>query len=182
MTAIVDPHTARRGRHIRLAAWLAAGALLLGPLIAMRFTREVAWSPFDFAIAATLLFGALGLFELVAHRTAAVPTYRAGLALALLGTVLLVWIDGAVGIAGCGADAIDAAFGAVPAIGLLTALAGRLRSRAMVRAMLAMAGVQLSVGAGAAIVSPLTAPLVVLTLGFVVWWLVAAAVFARTSR
>jgi hypothetical protein len=36
--------------------------ILMIPLIAMQFTDEVNWSPFDFAAAAALLFGAAGIY------------------------------------------------------------------------------------------------------------------------
>jgi hypothetical protein len=81
----------------RVGLWGGIAALLVLPLIAMQFTREVAWGPEDFAFAAILLVGAGALFELAAWKVRDL-TGRLVLAAVLLGAVLLVWADGAVGI------------------------------------------------------------------------------------
>ena len=81
----------------RLAMWGSVAALLILPLIAMHFTREVAWTGSDFVAAAVLLGGAAALFE-VAVRV--LPSWRrcavagAGIAMALV----LTWLQGAVGL------------------------------------------------------------------------------------
>jgi hypothetical protein len=80
-----------------LRVLLATGALLAIPLVAMRFTREVAWDGFDFAVAALLLGGAGLSLELALAR---LHTRRArllaGAAIALV--LLLAWAELAVGI------------------------------------------------------------------------------------
>jgi hypothetical protein len=78
---------------------LTVALILLVPLIGMQFTDEVAWSPFGFAFAGTLLFGTGLAFELIT-RKAGNRAYRAGVAVALMAAVLLVWINLAVGIIG----------------------------------------------------------------------------------
>jgi hypothetical protein len=78
---------------------LAVTLLLLIPVIAMQFTTEVRWSPFDFVIAAVLLFGTGILCEVVmrkVHKTG----QRIALCGALLTTLLLIWLELAVGIFG----------------------------------------------------------------------------------
>lgn len=77
--------------------WAAIAVILLAPMVAMRFTREVSWTAFDFAVAATLLGGAALMFELVS-RSAVLRRYRIVIGVALLAMVLLIWADGAVGI------------------------------------------------------------------------------------
>jgi hypothetical protein len=77
--------------------WGAIGALLLLPAIAMRFTDEVAWTAGDFAAATILLVGGGALFE-VAVRTIGDRRRRALAGLAILGAVVLVWLQGAVGL------------------------------------------------------------------------------------
>lgn len=78
---------------------LGAGAILLVPLVAMRFTREVDWGPLDFAVAAMLLAGIGSLHVLLTRKLRSAPQRRAiggGLLLALL----LLWAELAVGIFG----------------------------------------------------------------------------------
>ncbi|QYF88166.1 hypothetical protein [Brevundimonas sp. PAMC22021] len=82
---------------IRAAGWSGVALVLLAPLIAMRFTDEVNWTAFDFAFAGVLLVGAGLLLELIVWK-ARRPMVRAGLALAVVAAVLLIWADGAVGL------------------------------------------------------------------------------------
>ena len=77
--------------------WAAIGLVLLLPLVAMQFTREVAWTGFDFAVAAVLLIAGGVACELVAARVR-VRRSRVMLGALILGVVLIVWAQGAVGI------------------------------------------------------------------------------------
>lgn len=77
--------------------WLAAGLVLLAPLVAMRFTAEVNWTGFDFLVAAFLLGGGAAAFEL-AGRLLRRGRARALAGLGIAALVALIWIDGAVGI------------------------------------------------------------------------------------
>lgn len=76
---------------------LGTALLLLVPLVAMRFTREVDWGPGDFLAAGALLAGA-GIAWVGVSRRVRAPGRRvlmkAGVALVLL----LVWAELAVGI------------------------------------------------------------------------------------
>src|SRR5688500_13320264 len=47
---------------------LAITCILLLPLLAMRFTNEVNWTPFDFVVAGALLLGAGLAYEFLARR------------------------------------------------------------------------------------------------------------------
>lgn len=73
--------------------------LLMIPFVAMQFTTEVNWSPFDFVVAAVLLLGTGLLCELVLQN---VPSFKGRLLLcgALLFLLMLVWAELAVGIFG----------------------------------------------------------------------------------
>lgn len=88
---------AGRVHPVRLIGWSLLVAVLLAPLIAMQFTREVAWTASDFLFAGVLLIGGGLLIELAVRRVAnrAVMT---GVCAAVVLAVLLVWADGAVGI------------------------------------------------------------------------------------
>lgn len=78
---------------------LGTGALLLVPLVAMRFTSEVNWSPMDFVAAGLLLAGAGGLYVLLTRKLRTVPQRRL-IGGGLLLTLMLVWAELAVGVFG----------------------------------------------------------------------------------
>lgn len=84
------------GRNV-LRVLLATAALLLVPLVAMRFTDEVRWDLADF-LAAAVLLGGTGLAYVFLAPLLRTPRRRtllgAGLGLALL----LAWAELAVGI------------------------------------------------------------------------------------
>jgi hypothetical protein len=71
--------------------------LLLLPLIAMQFTKEVNWTLSDFAIAGVLLFGT-GLLCELAIRKIKNTQYRIAVVLAILVVLLFVWAELAIGI------------------------------------------------------------------------------------
>lgn len=76
-----------------------AGSLLILPLIAMQFTKEINWSPFDFLIAGILLFGTAALLE-VAMRITKQRLMRIALAAVIIIVTILLWVEMAVGIFG----------------------------------------------------------------------------------
>lgn len=175
-----------RGRRWRVAAWTAAAGLLLVPLVAMLFTEAVNWSAGDFVFAGLLIVGTGLAFELAVWRTAS-TAYRVAIGVALAGVFLLVWINAAVGLIGAASNDANLMYSGVLAAGLIGAVAARFRAAGMGRALLAMALVQALV-AGVALVGGLGAPasgpgaIVVLNGGFVVLWLVAAALFRRAAQ
>ena len=87
---------AHRVNPVRLAGWGVIAAVLLAPVVAMRFT-EVNWTAFDFLIAGALLIGAGLALELVVWRVRS-GRARIAIAIAVLAAVLLVWAQAAVGI------------------------------------------------------------------------------------
>jgi len=114
----------------RLVGWGGAVALLLAPLIAMRFTSEVNWTASDFIFAGVLFAIIGGAFELAvwASRNRA---YRAGAALALLGTFLTIWANLAVGIVGSEDNPATQLFFVALLVGIVIACVGRFRAKAM---------------------------------------------------
>jgi hypothetical protein len=87
-----------RARHL-LIILLGTAAILLVPLVAMQFTRQVNWTGSDFIVAATLLVGTGLLVELASR---VLPTRKlrvAAMATIVLG-LLFVWAELAVGLVG----------------------------------------------------------------------------------
>lgn len=162
----------------------ATAALLLVPLVAMRFTDEVRWSPLDFVFAAALLFGA-GMAFVVVSRRASGFAYRAAVAVAVGASLFLAWANGAVGLLGPENHPANLMYGIVIATGVLGAALARFNARGMSRTMLAMALAQVAVPVLAAafwigIPEPKVAGV---TAFFVALFLVAALLFrAAGSR
>ena len=80
-----------------MARWGAIAAILLTPLIAMRFTDEVDWDTTDFAFVGGLLIGAGLIYELATWK-ARKAVYRAGVGVTLLIVVAVIWVDAAAGL------------------------------------------------------------------------------------
>jgi hypothetical protein len=78
---------------------LGTAAILAVPLVAMRFTTEVNWGPGDFA-AAALLLGGIGTLYVLLTRKLRTPVQRRAIGGGLLLTLMLVWIELAVGLFG----------------------------------------------------------------------------------
>ena len=80
-----------------LVILIAAGSVLLVPLVAVQFTDEVDWTLSDFVIGAALLLGAGLTVELVLRR---VRTKRSRVVLvsAVVAVLLFVWVELAVGV------------------------------------------------------------------------------------
>ena len=75
---------------------MATVALLLIPLVAMQFTREVDWTAGDFLVMGVLLFSAGAAFVLLARKLD--RRYRPLVALVCLGALLWIWAELAVGV------------------------------------------------------------------------------------
>jgi len=170
-----DPHT---GNRLRIAAWSVAAGLLMLPAVAMQFTREVVWGPFDFLVAAALI-GGVGLTFELAVRTHQSAVYRAGAAVALLTAFLTVWINLAVGMIGDEGNPINLVFAGVLAVAAIGGLLARFRPAGMAWAMVATAAAQAATILPALAQEPHTAPLIG---AFALPWLLAAALFRADRR
>jgi hypothetical protein len=121
---------------VRLA--LATACLLLIPLVAMQFTKEVVWTLSDFIIAGGLLFGA-GLSYVLVARMGGNGSYRLGAGVAVAAGLLLVWGNLAVGFIGSENNPANLLYGAVLAVAFVGALGARFQPLGMSRAMFAAA-------------------------------------------
>lgn len=115
---------------------LAVSMLLMVPLVAMQYTKEVNWSPFDFVFMWILLVGAGMMYKLVSRRMSNVP-YRVAVGIAVVTSVILVWINGAVGIIGDGP--VNLMYFGVLVVGLIGAVIANFQPRGMALALFGMA-------------------------------------------
>ena len=174
----------------RLVLWGGAMSLLALPWVAMRFTSEVDWSPFDFAVFGAMLALACGAVEL-AMRASSAWSYRLG-ALAGIGTgFLLLWANLAVGVIGDEDNPANLLYAGVLGLAIVGSLVARLRARGMAIVMTLTAVAQ---GAVAAMATwePVCAGLGItcdddwavlpVTLAFMAMWLVSAGLFAFAAR
>ncbi len=167
------------GSRWRIAAWGAAAALLLVPLVAMQVTDEVAWTASDFAFAGGLLAGVGVAYELAVRMTRN-RAYWAATGVALAGVFLLVWMNAAVGIIGTENNPANLMFGGVLVTGLVVAVFARFQANGMAAALVAMAVAQALVAvialvAGLGFVGPLTGVF------FCAMWLLSAWLFRRAA-
>jgi hypothetical protein len=164
---------------VRAVAWGGAAALILLPLVAMRFTSEVDWDAADFLLAIGL-FGGVGLMFELAVRMSPSRSYRAGVAVALAAAFLLTWINLAVGIIGNEENPFNLLYFAVIAVAALGAVAARFRAGGMAVAMAVAAGGQVLVAVIALAGGfGFTGPITVFFGGL---WLAAAWLFRKAAR
>jgi hypothetical protein len=112
--------------------WIAVGIalLLMIPFIAMLFNTGVNWSPFDFLIAGVLLFGTGLTYELISRKSSN-TTFRIAVGLAVMASLMLIWINLAVGIIGSENNPINLMYGGVLAVGFIGAIISRLQARGL---------------------------------------------------
>ena len=140
-----NPDRHRNWAWVRPIAWGGAAALVLLPLVAMQFTREVNWTVGDFLFAA-MLIGGVGLALELAVRISPNWSYRAGAALGLAAGFLLIWANGAVGYIGSEDNPYNLLFVGVVAIAFAGSLISVFRAQGMAFAMLAAGIAHLAAG------------------------------------
>ena len=150
MNISIEQTSGWRRNRWRIIGWGFAVALILTPLIAMRFTSEVNWTASDFVFA-IIMFGGVGLLFELAARMSRNSFYRAGVALALLGCFLLIWVNAAVGIIDGEDNPANLLFGVVVLIAILGSALARFRSSGMALAMFAAVAAQIVIAIGALI-------------------------------
>lgn len=167
---------------VRILVWGGLLALWLAPAAAMRLTREVHWTGFDFLVWGVMLLLAGGGTE-AALRASGGWAYRMGAATAILAVFLTVWSELAVGIIGEAANPANLMFAGVLAVAMGGALLVRLQAAGLARTMWATAAAQAAAGA-VALVGRLEAPASILavTAVFGGLWLAAGMLFARARR
>lgn len=129
----------KRGVPWRIIGWGGAVALLAMPFVAMRVGAEgVNWSAADFIVAG-VLFALVGAAFELAVRASRSWAYRGAAALALLGTLLTIWANLAVGIVGSEHNPANLWFFAALLVGILGGVIARFRPNGMSVATLSTA-------------------------------------------
>ncbi|HEX7879869.1 MAG TPA: hypothetical protein VF720_10695 [Candidatus Eisenbacteria bacterium] len=166
----------------RVVIWGTAGLLLLVPLVAMQFSSGWNWSPFDFVAMGALLAGVCGTFELAARATVS-KQYRAAVAIAVVASFLLIWMNAAAGIIGDEDNPANLLFGGVLLVAFLGSLGARFRATSMAPVFVATALAQAAVGV-IGVVSFREEPMKLLALTgfFVGLWLVSAQLFRWAGK
>jgi len=172
----------------RLLLWAVPTVLLATPAAMMLQAAEGwAWGPFDFVVAALLLYGTTGLIDLAIRKSGSLA-YKLGVALAVLAALLLVWINGAVGVIGDEGNPANLLFAGVILPALVGSVLARFRARGMARAMLAACALNAAIAVAVPLFGwgadepPGTAGLTMLVSGFAAMWGLSAALFAVAAR
>src|SRR5690606_1587551 len=90
MNGMVEQSGSNGWNYWRIARWSVAAALLVTPAVMMQISNEWNWGIGSF-LAAGVLLGGMGLLYELAERASGDWAYRAGAAVALIGSFLLVW-------------------------------------------------------------------------------------------
>ncbi len=179
MTSNIENGSGQRGNRWRMAIWGAAAFLLLLPLAAMQFTREVNWTGRDFLVMGVLLAIVCGSYEL-ATRLSDSTAYRAGAGVAVVTGFLTIWANLAVGMLGSEDNPANLLFGGVLAVGIIGALIARFRPQRMVRAMQATALAQAAMAVYALVAG--YSEVVLHVAFFIIPWLLSAQLFRKAAR
>ena len=162
----------------------AAAFILLVPLLAMQITDQVTWTPADFVVAWALLVGT-GVAYKLATRTASNTAYRAAVGIAVVTSLILVWLNLAVGLIGDEGNPANLMYGGVLAVGIIGAIIARFRPHGMARALFATALAQMLVGVIALIAGlgfTLMLNALILNVFFAALWVGSALLFRRAAR
>lgn len=123
---------------------LAAAFMLLIPLIAMQYETGENWSPFDFAVAWTLLFSTGFTYKLVLKKLGN-NIYRLAVGASTAAALFMVWSNLAVGLVGSENNPANLMYFGVLAVGLIAALIARFQPQQMKYVLLATAAAQILV-------------------------------------
>lgn len=174
------------GKIVRVVGWGGAGLLLLTPLVAMQFTKDVQWAAIDFIAAGGLLAFAGGAIEVGARMSRNI-LYRVAVAIATLAAFLSLYINMAVGIVGDEANTTNWLIAGVLLVPVIGSVIVRFRPSGMALVMFATAAVQAGVALVAltvlrsqAVMDSL-APLIGLTAVFVAMFTLAGGLFRRAA-
>lgn len=150
------PGNAGAGAPWRAMGWGGAVVLLALPFIAMQFTRDVVWTPSDFAVFGVMLL-MVGIPLELAVRMTRNWSYRGAALLALVGMFLTIWANLAVGIVGSEGNPANMGFFAALLVGIAGSAIARFRANGMAIAMVATAA-SMGVAFAIAVMGPTDEP------------------------
>ena len=178
MTTNIETH---KPRNIwRIIGWGGAVALILTPLVAMQFTREVNWDETDFIFAA-IVFGIVGGLIELAVRISSNWYFRFGAIFAVLAGFMVVGSNLAVGMIGNEDNPVNLWFGAVLLIAISGAILSRFRPGTIAPAMFATGTAQAAIGLFAGILG--TDPRGgIFTIVLASFWFISGALFSNAKR
>ncbi|MDO9337360.1 MAG: hypothetical protein EON95_08275 [Caulobacteraceae bacterium] len=182
MTDNTQPGGKHHGFPWRATGWSGLALLLSLPLI-----LHFPWTASDFVLAGVVLGGAGLIVELIVWASSSL-TYRIGGLIALLASVGLLWVNGAVGFLGDEHNPANLLFLGVIAIAVAGAVVVRFKAAGLSRVLAATALAQLLVGVvgyAAGWASPGVAGLTEVALGtalFGALWLSSAGLFHWAAR
>lgn len=166
----------------RIVGWGGLAVILSLPLI-----FKFPWTLSDFVFAGVFLGGAGLIVELICWASSSL-SYRLGGLIALLATVGLVWVNGAVGFLGDEDNPANLMFLEVIAIAVVGSVIVRFRAAGLAKVMATAALAQLVVGIvgyAAGWASPGLAGLTEVAMGTVLFgsmWLVSAGLFHWAAK
>jgi hypothetical protein len=140
-----------QGGYWRIIGWGTAVLVLLLPLI-----TNAPWTLSDYIFMGALFAIVGGLFELTV-RVSQNLSYRAGVALALLGILLVIWVNLAVGIVGSESNPANLSFFGALLAGAVGAAFARFRANGLSAAMI-LTAVALGIAFAIAVAGPTDEP------------------------
>jgi hypothetical protein len=123
---------------------IVTGIILLIPFIAMQFSNEVQWSLFDFIFAGVLIFGIGASYKLITRKKENL-FYRIAVFIFLVTILILIWVNGAVGILGSEDNPANLLYGGVILIGIIGSLIAQFKPKGMTLTLFIMAAAQILV-------------------------------------
>jgi hypothetical protein len=169
-----------------LPVLLVPSCILMIPAAAMLFKVEGwAWDAADFIIIWVIVAGAVAAYQFVASK-AAHRAYRVAAGIAVTTGLILMWINGAVGLIGSEDNPANLMYGGVLAVSLTGAAIARLQPLGMARTLFATAVAQFLVPVVALILwrpdfSPGVVQVFGLNFGFVLMFAGSALLFRHAA-
>ncbi|HEY7004909.1 MAG TPA: hypothetical protein VH392_00350 [Sphingomicrobium sp.] len=174
------------GAQHRRIPWRPIGWAIPVGLLTIPWLANFPWTASDFIVAGAIFAIVGGAFEL-AVRASGSRAYRAGAAVAIGTSFLLVWINLAVGIIGNEDNPLNLMFFGVVAAAIVGSIVARFRADGMARAMIVAAALQGLIGVGVLLRGwgssepPGLLALFVLIEFFAATWLVSAWCFRKAA-
>jgi len=164
---------------------LAVTLLLLIPLIAMFFSDQWNWGPFDFFLAWILLFSAGTTYKLTTRKSGNLA-YKVAMGIAAATALFLVWSNLAVGIIGSEDNPANLMYLGVLAVLLIATFIASFKPERMALALTATASAQVLVTAIALLGemgAPENTPVQLISINgfFVVFWMASALLFRYST-